>query len=118
MKKLEMVVRKIILVAICFSVLGSVLSVVGQAAEKTLTMKGATDRETHIFMAGAAQALAYANVYLLASGKTPVYCKNDGMFLNGSGLWKLASERMEGEWEPAHLMAGVVTEVRKAYPCR
>jgi len=63
-------------------------------------------------------ALAQANATLVLSGRTPIYCPNDGMNLRGSDLWKLATERLEGNWKPADLMAGIVVEVQAAYPCK
>lgn len=97
--------------------LGIWLSTAALADEPPSMLGGVTPGQESIFLAGAAQGIAYTNSSLLLSGKAQLFCAPDNFILNVAAMRFLAQQELTGPHEPSTFILAALSWLQEAYPC-
>lgn len=86
-------------------------------ADEPPSIKGVTPEQEFIFLAGAAQGIAYTNSMLLVNGKPQLFCADEAFALNVDVMRFAAQKELTGPHQPATFILAALSWLQKTYPC-
>ena len=99
------------------SVLNIWLATAAHADEPPSMQAGSTPEQESIFLAGAAQGIAYTNEMLLLNGKPQLYCAPGDFVLNVKAMRFAAQQELTGPHKPDTFILAALSWLQETYPC-
>jgi hypothetical protein len=93
------------------------ITISGPALAQPVTVKGASERETELFVASIGMAFRYANIQLQLDGQQPLYCAPENRGLQLSELQSRINNELVGPHEPSMIMIALMQVLKKEFPC-
>jgi len=87
------------------------------ADEPPSMLGGATPEQEFMFLAGAAQGIAYTNASLGSDGRTQLYCAPGNFSLNVETMRFAAQQELTGPHEPGTFILAALSWLEETYPC-